>query len=84
MLGVDDIQLTKKVWMPASARTGLGLLFLGAILIGLGSYLDRGAISLYGLIMTIGGFSLYMISSIILAKRRRRRKNNHVNNNYSI
>jgi membrane-bound ClpP family serine protease len=55
--------------MPGSARAGLGLLFMGAILMGIGSYFDRGAISFYGLIMAISGFLLYMVSSIILKRK---------------
>jgi hypothetical protein len=58
----------KKVDMPGAARAGIGLLILGAILVGLGSYLERGSVSFYGLIMAAGGFVLYMASSIV-AKR---------------
>jgi hypothetical protein len=55
--------------MPGAARAGIGLLVMGGIVIGIGQYLDRGAFSLYGLAMVIGGFVLYMAASII-AKRR--------------
>lgn len=57
--------------MPGSARMGLTLLLVGAILVGVGTYLNRGAISLYGLILVIIGFSTYMISSIIVARRKK-------------
>lgn len=60
--------------MPGSARAGLALLFVGAIFVGIGTYLNRGALSLYGLIMVIGGFSLYMISSFVVTRKRNRRK----------
>lgn len=63
--------------MPGSARAGLALLFVGAIFVGVGTYLNRGALSLYGLIMVIGGFSLYMISSIVVTRKRSRRKNTY-------
>jgi hypothetical protein len=63
--------------MPGSARAGLALLFVGAIFVGVGTYLNRGALSLYGLIMVIGGFSLYMVSSIVLTRKRSRRKNTY-------
>lgn len=67
--------------MPRSARAGIVLLFVGALMVGIGSYLERGAISLYGLIMAIGGFTLYIVSSIILIRENRSTKRNK---NYSI
>ena len=63
---------SKKISMPASARAGLALLLLGAIVVGLGSYFDRGAFSLYGLILGIGGFLIYIVSSITIARRKKR------------
>jgi membrane-bound ClpP family serine protease len=60
--------------MPGSARAGLALLLVGAIFVGIGTYLNRGALSLYGLIMVIAGFSLYMVSSIVVMKKRRKEK----------
>jgi hypothetical protein len=57
--------------MPGSARMGLTLLLIGAIIVGVGTYVNRGAISLYGLTLVIIGFSTYMISSIIVSKRKR-------------
>ena len=63
--------------MPGSARAGLALLVVGAIFVGVGTYLNRGALSLYGLIMVIGGFSLYMISSVVVTRKRSRRKNTY-------
>jgi hypothetical protein len=62
----------KKLQMPGAARAGIGLLIMGAILVGLGQYLDRGALSLYGLIMAAAGFALYMIASIIVRRKARR------------
>jgi membrane-bound ClpP family serine protease len=50
---------------------GLTLLLVGAILVGVGTYVNRGAISLYGLILVIIGFSTYMIASIIAARRKK-------------
>ncbi|MFZ0328244.1 MAG: SpoVA/SpoVAEb family sporulation membrane protein [Nitrososphaeraceae archaeon] len=58
--------------MPGTARMGLTLLLIGAILVGVGTYANRGAVSLYGLILVIIGFSTYMISSIIAARRNRK------------
>jgi membrane-bound ClpP family serine protease len=63
--------------MPGSARAGVALLFVGAIFVGVGTYLNRGALSLYGLIMVIGGFSLYMVSSVVVTRKRSRRKNTY-------
>jgi hypothetical protein len=63
---------SKKINIPGSARAGLVLLLLGAIIVGLGSYFDRGALSLYGLIMGIGGFLLYIVSSITYKSRNKR------------
>ena len=59
----------KKIQMPGAARTGIGLLIMGALLVGFGQYLERGALSLYGVIIVASGFVLYMTASII-AKRR--------------
>jgi len=41
-------------------------------MVGLGSYFDRGAFSLYGLIMAVGGFVIYIMSSIARARRNKR------------
>jgi hypothetical protein len=59
--------------MPGSARAGLALLVVGAIFVGIGTYLKRGGFSLYGLIMVIAGFSIYMVSSIVIARDKRKR-----------
>lgn len=68
--------MSKKIQMPGSARAGLALLLVGAIFVGIGTYLNRGALSLYGLIMVIAGFSLYMVSSIVVMKKRREKRKN--------
>ena len=49
--------MKKKKEMPGAARVGIAILVLGALLLGIGYYQDRGALSLYGLIMSICGFS---------------------------
>jgi protein-S-isoprenylcysteine O-methyltransferase Ste14 len=59
----------KKIQMPGAARAGIGLLLMGALLVGFGQYLERGALSLYGVIIVACGFTLYMTASVI-AKRR--------------
>jgi membrane-bound ClpP family serine protease len=69
-------QLSKKIQMPGSARAGLALLVVGAIFVGIGTYLKRGGFSLYGLIMAIAGFSIYMVSSVVIAKDRSRKSRN--------
>jgi hypothetical protein len=64
----------RKIQMPAAARTGLALLIVGAIFVGVGSYTHRGGFSLYGLPMVMVGFSLYLVSSIINARKRQTAK----------
>jgi hypothetical protein len=59
----------KKIQIPGAARAGIGLLIMGALLVGFGQYLERGALSLYGVIIVASGFVLYMTASVI-AKRR--------------
>jgi membrane-bound ClpP family serine protease len=66
--------LAKEIQMPGSARAGLALLFVGAIFVGIGTYLRRGSFELYGLIMAIVGFSIYLISSLVIAKNRRKKR----------
>jgi hypothetical protein len=61
----------KKIPMPGAARAGIGLLIMGALLVAFGQYLERGALSLYGVIIVACGFVLYMTASIV-AKRRAR------------
>ena len=63
---------SRKITIPSSARAGLVLLLIGALMVGIGSYFDRGALSLYGLIMAIGGFLIYITSSIARARRNKR------------
>ena len=60
--------------MPSSARAGLALLFVGAIFVGIGTYLRMGSFELYGLIMAIAGFSIYLISSLVIARNRRKKR----------
>jgi len=60
--------------MPAAARTGLALLIVGAIFVGVGSYTHRGGFSLYGLPMVMVGFSLYLVSTVITARKRQKAK----------
>ncbi|MDP9287202.1 MAG: hypothetical protein M3P08_03280 [Thermoproteota archaeon] len=64
----------RKIQMPAAARSGLALLIVGAIFVGVGSYTHRGGFSLYGLPMVMLGFSLYLVSSIITARKRQKAK----------
>jgi membrane-bound ClpP family serine protease len=60
--------------MPGSARAGLALLFVGAIFVGIGTYMRRGSFELYGLIMAITGFSVYLISSVVIARSGRKKR----------
>jgi hypothetical protein len=65
----EEEKRRKKIRMPGAARAGISLLIMGALLVGFGQYFERGALSLYGVIIVAGGFILYMTASII-AKRR--------------
>jgi hypothetical protein len=49
------------------------LLVMGAIIVGIGTYLSKGSLSLYGLIMAICGFVIYFAASI--ASRRKDMQN---------
>jgi len=59
----------KRMKMPGAARAGISLLIMGALLAAFGQYLERGALSLYGVIIVACGFVLYMTASVV-AKRR--------------
>jgi len=59
--------------IPKYARIGMLLLVMGAILVGIGTYLSKGSLSLYGFLMVICGFIIYFASSIAA----RRKKCNH-------
>lgn len=74
--GTDTLSSSskRKIQMPAAARTGLALLIVGAIFVGVGSYTHRGGFSLYGLPMVMIGFLLYLVSSIITARKRQKAK----------
>jgi hypothetical protein len=65
----EEKRRRKKIRMPGAARAGISLLIMGALLVGFGQYFERGALSLYGVIIVAGGFILYMAASIV-AKRR--------------
>jgi hypothetical protein len=55
--------------MSPYTRIGIALLVVGAIIVGIGTYYDRGALSLYGLIFVISGFILYFATSIMASKK---------------
>jgi membrane-bound ClpP family serine protease len=55
--------------MSPYTRIGIALLVVGAIIVGIGTYYDRGALSLYGLIFVIAGFILYFATSIMASKK---------------
>jgi hypothetical protein len=58
--------------MSPYTRLGLALLVVGAIIVGLGTYYDRGGISLYGLFFVVAGFVLYFASTIVTYKNTRK------------
>lgn len=58
--------------MPQSARIGIAILVVGAIIVGIGQYKNYDAMSLYGVIMVACGFVLYMASSFAARKTARK------------
>ncbi len=58
--------------IPKYVRVGMLLLVMGAIIVGVGTYLSKGSLSLYGLIMAICGFIIYFASSIASRKKNMR------------
>jgi uncharacterized protein YjeT (DUF2065 family) len=61
----------KKVRISGFARIGIGLLIIGALLAASGQYAGREAVAIFGVVMVVCGFVLYMAASIA-AKRRAR------------
>ena len=61
----------KKVQMSGFARIGIGLLIIGALLAAFGQYSEREAVAVFGVVMVVCGFVLYMAASVV-AKRRAR------------
>jgi membrane-bound ClpP family serine protease len=55
--------------IPKYVRVGMLLLVMGAIIVGIGTYLSKGSLSLYGLIMAICGFIIYFASSIVSRRK---------------
>ncbi|MGI8720159.1 MAG: hypothetical protein ACR2KF_06510 [Nitrososphaeraceae archaeon] len=56
--------------IPRYARIGMFLLVMGAILVGIGTYLSKGSLSLYGFLMVICGFIIYFASSIAARRKK--------------
>ncbi len=59
-----------KITVPRYARIGMLLLVMGAIIVGIGTYTNKGSLSLYGLIMAICGFIIYFASSIASKRKK--------------
>ena len=55
--------------MSGFARIGIGLLIIGALLAAFGQYSEREAVAVFGVVMVVCGFVLYMAASVV-AKRR--------------
>jgi len=55
--------------IPKYVRLGMLLLVMGAIIVGIGTYLSKGSLSLYGLIMAICGFVIYFAASITARRK---------------
>ena len=61
----------KKVQMSGFARMGIGLLIIGALLAAFGQYSEREAVAVFGVVMVVCGFVLYMAASIVTKRRAR-------------
>jgi uncharacterized membrane protein len=61
----------KKMQMSGFARIGIGLLMIGALLAAFGQYSEREAVAVFGVVMVVCGFVLYMAASIVAKKRAR-------------
>ena len=62
--------------VPPSVRLGLALLIVGAITVGIGTILNREALSLYGFVIVICGFFLYFASTFYLKRQGKRKTKN--------
>ena len=60
--------------IPGTARAGIGILIVGAILVGIGTYQEREPLSVYGAIMAFLGFILYITTSIYVARKTKQKK----------
>jgi drug/metabolite transporter (DMT)-like permease len=63
----------KKRKMAGPLRAGIALIILGAVLVGLGSLLNRESISTYGFVVVVGGFFLYFVSYYYLDRVQKRK-----------
>lgn len=59
----------KKAQMTGFVRVGIGLLLTGALLAAFGQYAGREAIAIFGVVMVVCGFVLYMAASIVARRR---------------
>ena len=59
--------------MSGFARIGIGLLIIGALLAAFGQYAAREAVAVFGVVMVVCGFVLYMAASISAKRRARAR-----------
>jgi hypothetical protein len=64
----------KNTKVPTPVRTGITLLIIGAIIVGVGTSLNKDALSLYGFIIVVCGFFLYFVSSIYLKRQEKKGK----------
>ncbi|MER5191701.1 MAG: hypothetical protein ABJB76_08350 [Candidatus Nitrosocosmicus sp.] len=69
-----EMRKRKNSRVPTPVRIGIVLLIVGAIIVGMGTTLNKGALSIYGFIVVVCGFFLYFASSLYL-KRQEKRKN---------
>lgn len=58
----------KKKRMAGPLRVGITLIILGGLLVGLGGFFHREAVSIYGFVVVVCGFVLYFASFFYLSR----------------
>lgn len=61
----------KRKKIPGTMRVGVALLILGAIIVGLGTYMNREGLSIYGFVIVVCGFILYFSTILYMRKQER-------------
>lgn len=64
----------KRKKIPGTMRVGVALLILGAIVVGMGTYMNKEGLSIYGFIIVVCGFILYFATTLYI---RRQELNQH-------
>jgi hypothetical protein len=68
LLMVAKKPMKNKKKMAGPLRVGIALIILGALLVGMGSLINRESISIYGFVVVVCGFFLYFASYFYLSR----------------